>query len=275
MTCPVCGHASKFESGFSDVIIYRCSGCSHCFSDEARITNLELYQEDYYEEKHKNWFNTPNMYLFKNIYKVLDQYKSVNSVLDVGCGKGHFLKYVYLKNPNIELVGIDKGQASNSNNVEIIDCDIFEYEPMRKFDAVVSLAVIEHVADPNMFIQKLKSLCNKHGIIVIMTVNENSIVFAISKIMNKMALTYPFERLYDRHHLNHFTDKSLAKLLEKNELHVIKTIKHGVPWKSVDFENKTLISYVLFKVGLCACFIISSLTGKYHLQTIICQNSST
>jgi SAM-dependent methyltransferase len=59
--------------------------------------------------------------------------KKVKSVLDYGCGKGHFLSHLKKQDSTLDVVGFD------------IASEEYSVLPDRKFDLVVSLDVMEHV----------------------------------------------------------------------------------------------------------------------------------
>ena len=59
--------------------------------------------------------------------------KGFGSVLDYGCGKGHFLDFAKEAMPGLRVAGFD------------VACDEYSKLPDGKFDMVVSLDVMEHV----------------------------------------------------------------------------------------------------------------------------------
>ena len=58
---------------------------------------MEEYTPEYYEETHRNWFANPNFALFRWIEHQLPA--EIRSVLDVGCGRGDFLKFLRRQRP--------------------------------------------------------------------------------------------------------------------------------------------------------------------------------
>src|ERR1035437_1820390 len=70
VACPICGAAATFFSRHPDARLYRCGGCTHCFS-HLQTVELERYQENYFYEDHKRWFENPNIGLFERIAKTI------------------------------------------------------------------------------------------------------------------------------------------------------------------------------------------------------------
>ena len=59
-----------------------------------------------------------------------------------------------------------------------------------------------------------------NGIIISNTINDSSIVYIAARVIHKFGLKTPMERLYDKHHLNHFSNNSLEYLHKKNSLNM-------------------------------------------------------
>ena len=92
LDCPVCNHKARYYNKLKEVTLYYCNNCQHRFTDVESIKIKETYSQDYFEEKHSNWFTHPNFQLFDYIF---DRIKSTGlnspSVLDTGCGNGDLL----------------------------------------------------------------------------------------------------------------------------------------------------------------------------------------
>jgi len=110
-------------------------------------------------------------------------------ILDIGSGGG--LLCEPLNRLGAKVTGVD---ASNNNiqvaklhakemnlNIEYIHSSPENINLKNKFDVILIMEVIEHVADINLFIEKCSELIKKDGIMFIATINKNlkSYVFAI------------------------------------------------------------------------------------------------
>ena len=108
--------------------------------------------------------NNPNYPFFEKINTFIKSTKSKN-VIDLGCGTGLLLKYLYKENPKLNLTGVDIITKSSKKNsrINFVKKEIFKYFPKKKFSVIVSIMVIEHVPRVKLFIdhiKKLSNLCN-------------------------------------------------------------------------------------------------------------------
>jgi hypothetical protein len=81
----------------------------------------------------------------------------------------------------------------------------------------------------------------------------------------------PFERLYSKHHLNHFNIESLGQLLERQGLPVVKLFRHNVPLAAVDLDAPTGVPNFLLRTAVWGMFAMGKMTGKTYLQTVFCK----
>lgn len=274
IACPVCHGSDKAILVEGRLNIYSCGSCRHTFTDLAE-TRREVYDEDYFLKTHKVWFNNPNYGLFDFIYKKilkLSRQKRLR-LLDVGCGKGDFLKYIACKQLNAELFGVDL-IANQYPGVQFIKGDIYDLEnpgPGAKFDVISSLAVIEHVGNPNLFIQRLNNLLETGGLLFIMTVNNNSLIYRLARLLNKAGIRVAHDRLYSFHHLQHYTNQSLKRLMETNGFSVLLNINHNYPMKAVDVPEGSFLVMKMYKFCVRLIFLLSVPFRCGIYQTMICK----
>lgn len=270
--CTVCDGISYLWAKLQKLELRKCKTCSHCFTDQATI-QPETYSAEYYLNIHRQWFENPNYKLFSIIHQDLLKRK-VTNVLDAGCGNGDFLKYLATNNKHFSLYGIDLSPVNEStkalHNITFMQGDFLTHEFPIKFDAIVSLAVIEHMQDVRAFQKHLHTLLCDNGIAYIMTVNADGFLYRLANSMKKIGFSFIFKRLYDPHHLNHFNKSSLETLLtQDNSFTVLKVINHNVPLNAIDIPMRKGVISAFMRLGVKFVFIIGKIFRKTYLQTLI------
>ena len=105
------------------------------------------------------------------------------SVLDVGCGTGAISKDIAkIVTNHGKVIGIDNTEKfitsgrityKDTQNLELIHCGLFDFEPNEKFDLIVSARVLQWLNNPKDALLKMKSLLKPHGKISILDYNHN------------------------------------------------------------------------------------------------------
>lgn len=115
----------------------------------------------------------------KNGYlKIIDQYLDHNqSILDVGCGTGLISNLFAKKYSTSNVVGVDFSdsvdyavafaQQHDINNVTFVKENFVNYDPGVKFDRIICQGVLHHMPDYHNMINKLKSMLNPNGLLII------------------------------------------------------------------------------------------------------------
>jgi 2-polyprenyl-6-hydroxyphenyl methylase/3-demethylubiquinone-9 3-methyltransferase len=90
----------------------------------------------------------------------------------------------------------------------------------RGFNVVLALEIIEHVADPEGFIQSLANLTNKDGLVFVATINRNLKSLALAKIAVEYLLrwlpigTHDWRKFLKPSEVNSYAEKAGLKLKE-------------------------------------------------------------
>jgi 2-polyprenyl-3-methyl-5-hydroxy-6-metoxy-1,4-benzoquinol methylase len=252
--------------------LFRCRKCSHAFTRPDSICVPERYEASYYEIDHKRWFEHPNIELFERILAVVNPGASV---VDIGCGRGDFLRYAHAKRPDISLTGIDLSANVNEPGIRFLQGDILDLKIVVHFDVVVSLAVIEHVAEVGLFVRRMQQLVKPSGIVVVMTINDASLLYAAARLGRSIGVPLAFNRLYSVHHLHHFTRRSLAAMLKHDGCFVLEHWDHNAPVDAMDLPvNNQFIDFFL-RFGLRILWTLGKAMRRSYLQTIVCSVPTT
>ena len=247
--------------------LFRCPRCTHAFSRPDSIIEPETYQDSYFEEQHKRWFEHPNVELFG---RIADYIPKGASVLDVGCGKGDFLRFIRDIRPDLRLSGIDLSGTAHGDGIRFIRGDILSTEINEQFDAVVSLAVIEHIPDVKGFVQRLRRVTKARGIVAAMTLNDSSLLYALARAGRRVEVPLAFDRLYSKHHLHHFTRRSLRTVFTDAGFAVVSDFDHDAPIEAMDIPVKSGAADAVLRSGLRVVWKAAKVARRGYLQTIVC-----
>jgi 2-polyprenyl-3-methyl-5-hydroxy-6-metoxy-1,4-benzoquinol methylase len=268
--CPLCGSGTREDVAHPEAPLRRCGSCDHCFADLELLDHRETYDESYGDDDHQNWFENPNLELFWRISSVIGD--DARSVIDLGCGRAQFLSCLHSHTKvdgDRRLVGVEQTTFVPPDGVEIVHSPFDEWSTTERFDAVVSLAVIEHVDDPVDFLRRASELAEPGGRVVIMTLNDRSLLYLASRVLRRFGITGPFDQLYSRHHLHHFNKSSLLAAFAAVDLEVETRWDHNIPAAAVDFPSQGAIVDGVRLLGVRSLFLLGRLTRRCYLQTVV------
>jgi SAM-dependent methyltransferase len=139
--------------------------------------------------------------------------KKTDKVLEVGCGKAAFVKFLQTK----KYVGLDTSAKAKEMALKdgvAIECEsVKDYaaKNLNKFDVVVSFQVLEHVTDPDSFIKAKIDALKVGGKLIIAVPSEDSFLkYATNNILNMPP-----------HHVTRWCDETLCFIAEKYNLQVL------------------------------------------------------
>jgi SAM-dependent methyltransferase len=247
------------------VSLHRCPSCDHCFTDVAGLEYLGEYDEAW-EALHENWFANPNIALFEFIARAIERVGPNSRVIDIGAGRGELLEYLRTHLPDATLTGLDVSLQPELEGVEVMRADIHDVDfGGRRWDVATSLATIEHLDDVHDFARRIRDVVEPGGLAIVMTNNERSIPYDVARVARRVGYRSAFERLYDRHHVNHFNTRSLRRLMEYEGFRVEHLWRHNIPLAAVDMPTESTI----LRAGVGVTFLLGRVTGRTFLQTLV------
>lgn len=185
--CPFCqSNQTKYIFPTYDLLqqnwtVYKCYSCRYYFlyPFPTKEQLQQSYHFEYYGKGAKkfsfplleNFINIYRKKRAKLIYRLLNK-KTQPYILDIGCGSGRFLEYLYKKGfyhlYGVELPGYSAQRAAQYPFIKLHITDIYSVSFNEKmFDAITLFHVFEHLPDPNMALQLIARWLKDDGVLVI------------------------------------------------------------------------------------------------------------
>lgn len=142
--------------------------------------------------------------------------------LEIGCGEGNFGAKVKASSPGVVYWGmeLDKDAASEANlkidNVLIGNCEVqVDRLPDSFFDCVIFNDSLEHLADPFLFLDKIKLKTKNNGYVLASIPNFRHYK-NLYNLFFKRDFKYVDVGILDNTHLRFFTRKSILRFFEQS-----------------------------------------------------------
>jgi 2-polyprenyl-3-methyl-5-hydroxy-6-metoxy-1,4-benzoquinol methylase len=224
--CLVC-ESVAFEKIYNDTLL-KCSTCGFVTANmDIDVKELEkIYTENYFtgEEyvdyvRDKQILQTNFSKRLKRIDKIVGL-KNCTNALEIGCAYGFFAELFTQKNPTATYIGYDiVPEAINYGKEQLhqpVYCeDYLSVEiPENSVTDVFMWDVIEHLPNPELFIEKIAKELKSGGRIYITTGDIERFVPRFKK--EKWRMIHPPS------HLHYFSKNTLKKLLEKNGFELVE-----------------------------------------------------
>ena len=274
-SCPVCNSSKISYWGKTSGRItlhdswWRCVNCTLLFANPLKSSEeiKHFYAHDFYEEKKIDPSKEQYHQLFQWLTDIILKWKEPKSVLEIGCGKGLFLKY-FSKNvkPN-NVVGIEFDK-SVTDQIKLDDSNFIAYNDYyenvkldQKFDLIFFWHVIEHVIDVHAFLDKIKGDLSDDGVAVLGTPAFGYLNSLKAWIQNQMGRTVTVGTSSD--HTYFFSDKVLRNIIESHGLEVLyqKVYIDNVN-EEMSFTNNRLKAVVMYSINLVMTITGLPLFGK-------------
>lgn len=221
MNCPICNSSRFFTHLIIDnYSILKCQDCSHGILNGFKEVK---YDESYFASHYK----APRLNTAEFSRKIKEQSHRIKktsasiqkgSLLDIGCGLGHFLYAA--KMSGFDVVGYDftetnKDYVTETLGIELLtSSDDISMNINNRFDIVTSWHSLEHSTNPNEYLQFTIKTLRKHGTLIVEVPTHDCIDAFI------MGQSWP--NWDPPFHYQHFTQKSLRTLINKNGYEIIR-----------------------------------------------------
>lgn len=239
MTCLICDKKSlKPLFKKKDLRLLRCADCGLVQVDNLKAI-FDIKHYDYYKDRltleEDKLYNHITTKRYINLLHKLEHYRENNTLLDIGCGEGHFLSLA--KRIGWEAMGLELAPYAvdicKKFNLNVKDADLLKVDLKNDYyDAVVMFEVLEHLIKPREYLLKINDILRRKGVLVITTPN----FYCIARLLLGTRWS-----LINKEHLFYFTPKSLKLFLRECSFEIIeiKTKHITLPELYKLFRNKT------------------------------------
>ena len=183
--------------------------------NEINITNDEVSDTKYWN-KQRNL--AAEVYQFP-VYEFLSAYikkNKISKVIDIGCGVGRKLIHVHKENPTVNIIGIDQEDpikyCKNTYDFGEWYSDDFENSKLSadiKSKLIISSDVIEHLINPNLLLDYIKTKLDDDGIVILSTPERDSL------------RGVGCEHSPNKHHIREWNYDEFEKYLESNGFEIM------------------------------------------------------
>lgn len=235
--------------------VVRCRRCGLMYMNPRPIRG-ESYKKCYYEAMNILQYEEGRSGRFyTDKYRRLERLLPLQgTLLDLGCGTGHFLNVGRLRGWRV--FGMDISDwaltyGKGSFGLKVIKSEA-QAAPFRpdSFDVIILHHVLEHLPQPGEVLKSLRGLLRKNGILLIEVPNEfRDLLFLVSGRWGR-------RRYYPRpgpvlHHFYFFTPHTLTRLLDG----------HGFIVLSMTTMNRTLFLHSSLPLGRAVKKVVYTLGG--------------
>lgn len=264
--CPVCSSPSSQSMRFSGFRVRSCGICKHEFSTDFGPGARTVYAPSYFSETHANWFNNPDVGLFSLIEGILlERFSKDLRLIDIGCGTGNFLRHLSGRGFT-DLSGLDIIEQEIPG-VRYHCTPAEEFRPQSRYDAVVSIANIEHLEDVRAHAAQLEDMLNPGGLALVYTNDSRSLIYLLAKALFVLSVPFAAARLYDPHHVNHFSASSLVQLFTRAGFTPHSLVRRNIPSNAVDLP--AVAFRPVLAVGVACIGVVATLFRRQMFQLAV------
>ena len=230
MKCISC-NSEKFsiysKKSSLNIPVYQCDECDLIVTGKTKseINNAisSIYSNEFWDKQKTVFGKIDNNFTdtiskgkqrdFISQYKFCEPYlQNRKKILEVGSGTGHTIYWLDQKGFYVTGIEPDLQNVSAINpklkNSEVIHCFIDDFTKDEKYEIIWMSHVFEHLAEPDIFLEKIKSRISDEGIFFIEVPNCD----------HESTLK---DSIFRSPHVYHFKNKSLIGLCKKHNFEII------------------------------------------------------
>jgi 2-polyprenyl-3-methyl-5-hydroxy-6-metoxy-1,4-benzoquinol methylase len=224
--------------------IWQCGDCDFQFMNpQYSDADLdEFYSSPYLAQQDFDLWHPVAMLIGDYHLSKVEKFIAPGSLLDIGCGKGHFVEAAANRGWAVEGYDVDKAtvdEVATRVGIKTSSGDFFSSD-FGTYDLVTLNAVLEHLKYPNRYLEKVSSLVKRGGYLFILVPNIRSLSFRFKYWLERLGIrSKKTGNYYDTdHHVLYFSPTTLARLLARHGFDVVYSRNgHGAKPKQTDFKR--------------------------------------
>ena len=269
--CNFCKGKISIKIRISDVVLGRCHDCGSWSMLTGFINETELYNKEYFQ-KHYIKYEKARKEYFKNLLGFFPSFvKKGDSVFDVGCGTGIFLK-VLRERADVEIAGIDistdavglSRERLNLGENKVMVGDLLNKQVQNK-DLVTIIDVLAHIKNAGDYLRHIiESMLEPRGRLFIKTPYKPYLLFLITQFLSYIIGGKAKGLIHVPAQIHHFTPRSLKKILEREGMEIekftyipeVKT-RSDITFKLIGYQavRRIVAALSLFRTDASFCIL--------------------
>lgn len=197
---------------------YKCYQCNLIFSEPMKNTGRTFYEDESWYYKVDKLVDSPRLWWSQRMF-LYDKILPSGSLLDIGCGTGLFIHTAQKHGYNVSGIDFDRKAIEKAKNVFHLEkvypmtLEEFIQKTTEKFNIVTFFEVLEHLENPYIFLQLVKTILKDKGYIALSIPNRERSLDTFTE------MDLPPD------HLTHWNENAIRYLLSILGFRIIKLEK--------------------------------------------------